>query len=178
MEEVWLNLSNVYGLEQFNNFEMNQAGVLRNFKTNRILKGYKTDGYVRFCLSQDGFKKMVSKHRLIAELWIWNPDDLACVDHQDRDRLNNAIENLRWCSHEENNRNASMRKDNTSGEMNIRKCLNNGCSYWKVEFGNHKVGNQHVKLFKRDPNSDVKPAEVIAYRDAYAAKWKGNFNPT
>ena len=178
MEDVWLNISNIYGLEQFNNFEMNQAGVLRNLKTNRILEGAKNNrGYIVFCLSQDGLIKSVSKHRLIAELWIWNPDDLDCVDHQDRNKLNNEIENLRWCSVSENNRNSSIRKNNTSGEMNISKCLNRGRPYWKVQFGHRETGNRHEKLFKRDLNSDVIPAEVLSYRDAYAATWKGDFNP-
>jgi len=178
MEEVWLNISNIYGLEQFNNFEMNQAGVLRNLKTNRIIEGYiGNHDYIQFCLSQDGLKKLVLKHRLIAELWIWNPDGKSCVDHQDRDPLNNEIENLRWCSYAENNMNRSMRKDNTSGEMNIYKYLDHCLPRWLVQFGNHKDGNRHRKYFPRDPDSDVIPAEVIAYRDEYAEKWKGNFNP-
>jgi hypothetical protein len=177
MEDVWLNLSNIYGLERFNNYEMNQAGVLRNLKTNRISEGsIGKRGYVMFNLGQGGLKKLVSKHRLIAELFVYNPDGKSCVDHQDRDKLNNVIENLRWCSASENNMNKSMRKDNTSGEMNICKCLNNGRPRWKVQFGHHK-GNQYQKLFPRDPDSDVIPAEVIAYRDEYAATWKGSFCP-
>jgi len=99
---AWLNLSNVYGLEKFDNFEINQEGVLRNVKTNRILNGYIHKGYVKFELNQDGLQKQVYKHRLIAELFVFNPDNLQCVDHQDRNRLNNAVENLRWCSYEQN----------------------------------------------------------------------------
>ena len=103
LKMAWLSLENVYGLEKFTNYEMNQEGVLRNVKTNRILKGALTkNGYAWFGLNQDGLTKYVYKHRLIAELWIFNPDNLPCVDHIDRNRLNNAVENLRWCSYEEN----------------------------------------------------------------------------
>jgi hypothetical protein len=174
---AWLNLENVYGLEKFDNYEMNQEGVLRNVKTNRILKGALTKGYVRFGLNQDCIIKHVYKHRLIAELWIFNPDDLACVDHKDRNPLNNSIENLRWCSYEENNRNMSMRKHNTSGEMNIHKCFNHGQPRWLVRFGNYSTGNHHQKRFPRDPNSDEIPDEVKLYRDAYSKQWKGQFHP-
>jgi hypothetical protein len=174
---AWLNLKNIYKLEKFDNYEMNQEGVLRNVKTKRILKGALTKGYVKFDLYQDGFRKMVYKHRILAELFVWNPDDLPCVDHIDRNRLNNSIENLRWCSYEENNRNMSMRKDNTSGKMNIHKCFNHGQPRWLVRFGNHSTGNHHQKRFPRNQDSDIIPDEVIAYRDAYSKQWKGPFHP-
>jgi hypothetical protein len=175
---AWLSLENVYGLEKFDNYEMNQEGVLRNVKTNRILKGFiGKDGYARFELNQDGFTKKVFKHRLIAELFVWNPDDLPCVDHIDRNRLNNSIENLRWCSVSENNRNQSIPKHNTSGEMNIHKCFNHGRPRWLVHFGTHRAGNEHQKFFPRDPDSDEIPEEVIAYRNEYSKHWKGKFCP-
>lgn len=119
MEGVWLNLSNIYGLEEFDNYEMCESGVLRNIETKRILKGTINGyGYAQFRLNQGGLTKLVFKHRLLAELFIWNPDGKPCVDHADRNRLNNSIENLRWCSHEENTRNRSISGRNTSGEMN------------------------------------------------------------
>jgi hypothetical protein len=176
--EKHLNLSNIYGLEKFDNYEMNQEGVLINVKTKRILKGrISKEGYARFELNQDGFKKHVFKHRLIAELFVWNPDNLACVDHIDRNRLNNAVDNLRWCSYEENSRNRSISKNNSSGEMNIQKCFKHGHPRWLVKFGNHSTGNQHQKFFPRDPDSDIIPDEVKLYRDAYSKKWKAAFCP-
>jgi hypothetical protein len=102
---AWLNLKNVYGLEKFDKYEMNQEGILRSVKTKYVLKGYIYDGYVWFKLKGSGPHRFISiivyKHRLIAELFVWNPDNLPCVDHIDRNRLNNAVENLRWCSNEE-----------------------------------------------------------------------------
>ena len=150
---------------------------MRNLETNRILKGTCGTGYIRFGLSQDGLTKMVPKHRLLAELFIWNPDGLPCVDHIDRNKLNNSIDNLRWCSYEENNRNRSMSNRNISGEMNIHKCLNHGRPRWNVKFGCSSTGNLHQKLFNRDPTSDEIPDEVKMYRDAYSFKWKGQFCP-
>lgn len=41
-------------------------------------------------------------HRLIAEAFIPNPDNLPQVNHIDKDRSNNSIDNLEWCSPQHN----------------------------------------------------------------------------
>ena len=52
-------------------------------------------------------RKRVLKHRLIALQWIDNedPQNKTQVDHIDRNKLNNHVNNLRWVSHSENMRN-------------------------------------------------------------------------
>jgi hypothetical protein len=56
-------------------------------------------GYITMCL--DG--KDYQLHRIIALQFIPNPDNLTEVDHLDRVRLNNNIDNLRWVSRRTNN---------------------------------------------------------------------------
>lgn len=41
-------------------------------------------------------------HRIVAELFISNPDNKQCVDHIDTNRSNNRIDNLRWVTRQEN----------------------------------------------------------------------------
>lgn len=41
-------------------------------------------------------------HRLVAQTFIPNPDNLTDVDHIDGDKDNNNVENLRWCTHKQN----------------------------------------------------------------------------
>ena len=59
------------------------------------------DGYIICTLNQEQFRK----HRLIAIQWIPNPDNLPEVDHINHIRSDNHIENLRWVTRSENNKN-------------------------------------------------------------------------
>ena len=68
------------------------------------------DGYLRVNLSKDGKAKTYFIHRLIAETFIPNPDNLPYVDHIDRNVTNNSIENLRWVSHTSNCRNTKRNR--------------------------------------------------------------------
>lgn len=56
----------------------------------------------------NGKKKYEFVHRLVALTFLDNPDKLPEVDHIDRNRGNNNIENLRWVSKSENNKNKSI----------------------------------------------------------------------
>jgi hypothetical protein len=43
-----------------------------------------------------------SAHRIVAEVWIPNPDNLPTVDHINGNRGDNRVENLRWSSYRDN----------------------------------------------------------------------------
>lgn len=59
-------------------------------------------GYACVRLRTDiGVTKTYSIHRLVAEAFIPNPDNKPTVDHINRDRLDNRVENLRWATYEE-----------------------------------------------------------------------------
>ena len=62
-------------------------------------------GYVRVRLNGRNYLY----HRILARHFIPNPDNLPQVDHIDRNKTNNSIENLRWVSAGENLRNRTMR---------------------------------------------------------------------
>ena len=66
----------------------------------------KATGYVLVSLN----RKTHLYHRILAKHFIPNPDDLPEVDHADRDKANNSLDNLRWVNRSQNNNNRTMKK--------------------------------------------------------------------
>lgn len=80
--------------------------VLRHHSTytKPVLGRQNTGGYIAVSLSKRGDKpKQFLVHRLVAEAFIPNPDNLPLVDHIDEDKTNNKVSNLRWCTAKDNN---------------------------------------------------------------------------
>ncbi len=89
----------------YDNYEINGEGIIRNIKTGRILKKNSSCGYFNYTLSKDGVIKTYGIHHLLALCFIPNEDNKKCVDHLDRNKQNNNIENLRWVTYSENLKN-------------------------------------------------------------------------
>lgn len=66
-------------------------------------------------------KKTVYAHRLIASAYIPNPLNKPVIDHIDRNRSNNRIDNLRWVTQRENLSNTE-KVDNALKRYGIRCC--------------------------------------------------------
>lgn len=58
--------------------------------------------YEAVALSKNGETKTHSVHRLVAEAFIPNPDNLPEINHKDENPLNNSVSNLEWCTRQYN----------------------------------------------------------------------------
>ena len=87
----------------FNNFSITKDGRVFNTKLNlqRKLRVNK-NGYSMLTLYEDGKNKTVYLHRLLAEAYIPNPDNLPVVRHLNDNKDDNRLENLAWGTKSDN----------------------------------------------------------------------------
>ena len=100
-ESSWQTLKNHEDYE----ININYPHQIRKKSNKKIIK--ETLDIVHGYLLSSLNGRLYRKHRLIAEQFIINPDNLTEVDHINHNRTDNHIENLRWVSHKDNIRNVS-----------------------------------------------------------------------
>lgn len=107
-------------------YQINKMGAIkslcRNGAKEKILKSNSSTGYFRCALAKNGITKSYNIHRLVAIQFLPNPDNLPSVDHKNRIKTDNNIENLRWVSQSENMYNQQLKgcvcktKDKSNGK--------------------------------------------------------------
>jgi len=107
-KEVWKDVKGWEGFYQVSNlgrFKGVERLDSRGYKQKeRIMKGYDNGhGYIHVYGSKNGIAKTLKLHRIIAEAFIPNPNNLPCVNHKDENRANNHVDNLEWCTYSYNN---------------------------------------------------------------------------
>lgn len=107
MRELWRNVKGFEELLIVSNLGnvkrlgwVNKAGNFVVEKDKKI-STHKT-GYRYIVINYEGNQKFLLVHRLVAEAFLPNPDNLPEVNHKDLNKSNNSINNLEWCSRQEN----------------------------------------------------------------------------
>ena len=108
----------------FEEYEVSNFGNVRNTITGETLRQSVYKEYARVDLFKnlgryDMVQKTIDVHRLVGLTFIPNPLNKRIVDHIDRDKRNNNLDNLRWATHSENSMNRSTPKNNTSSYVGV-----------------------------------------------------------
>ena len=137
------------------NYTINFLGEVRNITTGKTLKNtISTNGYWRVGLWKNKKSIYPLVHRLIAIHFIPNPDNKPCIDHINRIRSDNRLQNLRWATYSENGQNRSIGKTNKLKEQYICK---DGEYYRFDKVINGICHRKHFKTLE----------EAIEYRDLF-----------
>ena len=144
-------------IEGHENYEISVEGI-RSYKngkyklreTPKMIKGFILNGYLYITLQGKNYLF----HRLLAIAFIPNPENKPLIDHINRNRLDNRLENLRWATREENMSNQSVHRDNKLGIQYISK------HHSGFRFEITRNGILHSKRFNTFE-------EAIAYKNEY-----------
>ena len=99
--EHWKEIAGYEGL-----YEVSDIGRVKSLwhGKEKILKPLNnTRGYLQVMLCKDGHTKRLLVHRLVADAFIQNPNNLGTVNHKDEVKTNNTVSNLEWMSRKDNN---------------------------------------------------------------------------
>lgn len=95
--ELWKEIT------EYPNYEISTFGRVKNINTGKILKNNFKCGYEKISLVNTDNRKSFSVHRLVALAFIENPANKKEVNHKDKNKINNCINNLEWMTRKENN---------------------------------------------------------------------------
>lgn len=115
VEEIWKdieeykgryqvsNLGRVRSLDRISVQHKHFGDVFRPIKGKIMSNTIGKRGYAYVHLCNENNARNNSIHRLVAQAFIPNPNNLPCINHKDENKTNNNVENLEWCTYSYNN---------------------------------------------------------------------------
>ena len=147
--EVWKDIPGYEGL-----YQVSSLGRVKSFprpgthsQQEQIMKQTPDQkGYLRLWLCKGGKGKNVKIHRLVAEAFIPNENNLPQVNHKDENKGNNSVDNLEWCDNRYNAiYNDRMQKIARKLSRKV-KCLETNVVYDSVAEAVRKTGLSHSNI--------------------------------
>jgi hypothetical protein len=150
-------------IKGYETYAVDINGNIKDLRTGKLKKLYKNpQGYRVITLLNENGNSTQQIHRLIAIHFIPNPDKLPEIDHINRIRDDNRIENLRWV----NDYTQAVNKLWTNSKykkyihLEDTKTIKNPNPSWKITIRNHLC-----KFRKRYSYCDYEYEEIIKFRN-------------
>ena len=161
MVEKWVNIEN------HPSYFISNFGRVFSKKSNKVMKNrvVSKNGYQQITL--DNSQLLV--HRLVAQAFIHNPNNLPCVNHKDENPGNNDFRNLEWCTYKYNS------NYGTNPSRRSKKMLDryNNDTDWKSDCIK-RLGEIQKKKKKRVVQLDKFNNYLKTYESSYATEKDGH----
>ena len=92
-QEIWKDIPNYEGYYQVSSY-----GRFISKKNHILTQHLNKDGDLNITLSRDSKRKTYIAHKIVAQTFIPNPENLRYITHIDNNKQNNHIDNLRWAA--------------------------------------------------------------------------------
>lgn len=116
MEEIWkdiyyYNIPTEEWIDYRGLYQISNLGRVKSVERYEIRKNgaplfvaetirrvsYDGNNYPQVVLYKDGLRQSIKIHRLVANMFIPNPEGYTEVNHKDENKSNNCVDNLEWC---------------------------------------------------------------------------------
>ena len=111
MIEQWKDVKGYEGL-----YQVSSIGRVKSLRIDRMLKPNNHHEYNRVSLVKDGKKRNCLVHRLVAMAFIPNPSNKKQINHINKNRSDNRVDNIEWVTQRENTNHSYSFKKNRSSE--------------------------------------------------------------
>lgn len=141
------------------------TGIFTNKRLGSTMKPHKKHGYVHITVSLRSERKVILAHRLA--WYIVYGEVPSELDHINRVRDDNSIDNLRSCNRTQNSMNRRVRGDNTSGFT--------GVHYDKKT--NKWIARININGKRKRVSYSTCPAVALSMRKIAENKYYGDYKP-
>lgn len=186
MKEIWkpvnikkgiyskfYKVSNLGKVKSMDRYITQKNGVLRRCKSTVLKPRDNENGYLQVTLCMNGIRSSEYIHRIVAEAFIPNLNNLPCIDHLNGIKYDNRKINLEWCTYSENNSRSVKsglsptrgKKPNSKSVINCRGDIFNNITDAAEQFGLYRDGNISSVCKGRRKSAGK-------YEDGTTIKWK------
>lgn len=180
MIETWKHI------DGYEKYQISNTGIVKSLDYHRqgiekiLYQRIPENKYPYVVLCKNGKTKTFKVHRLVALMFIENPENKIYVNHKDGDKTNNRVENLEWVSALENNLHCYrvlhkhpkigfiFDKDKRSKEVEQYLISEKGHEYRLATYSNARAASMITKISERSINSCCNGK----YGQAGGYKWK------
>ena len=124
---------------QYNGYTTITYRIKEKILVLRIVNNYYSVG-----LCKNGKVRFIRVHRLVAQAFIPNPENLPQINHKDENKLNNNVENLEWCTIQYNNTYNDHNKKINAKKRKPVICIETGVIYHSITEAEKSTKCKHI----------------------------------